>query len=249
MKQYEAVTKVMEQNGGFATLGYLNQEVLKVPDVEWKTKTPFASIRRIVQDERFFFKIKPGLWALKSFRENLPFDILPTQEVSRSKKEEFNHAYYQGLLVEIGNLKKYQTFIPHQDKNKDFLGKKLGDITSIKEFYRFGYDYIIHKTQTIDVSWFNPRKMPSKLFEIEHSTDIQNSLLKFVELQDFYVEFFIVADDIRRQEFENKALLTAFSPIQKRVAFLGYEEVSKWHSKTYEIISLENNLFKKRYGV
>ena len=40
MTQHEAVVKIMEQSGGFATLGYLNQEVLKVPGVEWKTKTP-----------------------------------------------------------------------------------------------------------------------------------------------------------------------------------------------------------------
>ena len=38
MKQHEAVIKIMEQNGGFATLGHLNQQVLKVPDVEWNTK-------------------------------------------------------------------------------------------------------------------------------------------------------------------------------------------------------------------
>jgi len=63
MKQYEAVIKVMENNGGYATLGFLNQEVLKIKDCIWLTKTPFASIRRIVQDERFFFKIRPGLWA------------------------------------------------------------------------------------------------------------------------------------------------------------------------------------------
>ena len=44
MKQYEAVIKVMEENGGFATLGFLNQEVLKIKDCEWKTKTPFASM-------------------------------------------------------------------------------------------------------------------------------------------------------------------------------------------------------------
>ena len=42
MKQHEAVIKVMEKNGGYATLGYLNQEVLKTPGVEWKTKTPFG---------------------------------------------------------------------------------------------------------------------------------------------------------------------------------------------------------------
>jgi len=60
MKQYEAVIEVMEENGGYATLGFLNQKVLKIKDCKWNTKTPFASIRRIVQDPRFFFKIKPG---------------------------------------------------------------------------------------------------------------------------------------------------------------------------------------------
>ena len=60
MKQYDAVIRVMEENGGYATLGFLNQRALKVEGCEWKTKTPFASIRRIVQDDRFFFKIRPG---------------------------------------------------------------------------------------------------------------------------------------------------------------------------------------------
>jgi len=90
MKQHEAVIKVMEQNGGFATLGYLNQKVLKVSDVEWKTKTPFASIRRIVQDERFFFKIKPGLWALLSHKNKLPQDIFPTEAVFQNKSRNFS---------------------------------------------------------------------------------------------------------------------------------------------------------------
>lgn len=242
MKQYEAVIKVMEENGGFATLGFLNQNVLKVPSVEWKTKTPFASIRRIVQDERFFFKIKPGLWALKSFQNKLPFEVLSIRkDVSKAAQEEFNHAYYQGLLVEVGNLKHYQTFVPNQDKNKNFLGKKLGEIATVKEIYQFGYDYVVKKAQTIDVSWFNQRKMPDTFFEVEHSTDIQNSLLKFVELQDFYVKFFIVADDIRKNEFMAKASLSAFTSVYDRIKFLGYERLSEWHTRTYELTTLENN--------
>ena len=68
MKQYEHVIKVMEHNGGYATLGYLYQNV-NVND--WGTKTPFASIRRIVQDSRFFFKIRPDLWALNDYKENV----------------------------------------------------------------------------------------------------------------------------------------------------------------------------------
>lgn len=242
MKQYEAVIKIMERSGGFATLGYLNQEVLKVPSVEWKTKTPFASIRRIVQDERFFFKIKPGLWALRSYKNKLPLEILPTDMVSKSKQELFNHSYYQGLLVEIGNLKKYETFVPSQDKNKNFLGKTLGEVSSQENFYQFGYDHMVRKAKTIDVCWFNTRRMPSVLFEVEHSTDIQNSLLKFVELQDYNVNFFIVADKVRKEECAGKLALTAFVPIKPRVQFMDYDKLSDWHTKTFEIVSVENNL-------
>ena len=242
MKQHEAVIKTMEQNGGFATLGYLNQKVLKVPNVEWKTKTPFASIRRIVQDERFFFKIKPGLWALRSHRDKLPIEIFPTDIISKSEQELLNHSYYQGLLVEIGNLKKYETFVPSQDKNKKFLGKTLCEISSQESFYQFGYDHIVRKAKTVDVCWFNVRKMPSVLFEVEHSTDIQNSLLKFVELQDYNANFFIVADKVRKEEYAEKLALNAFVSIKPRVQFMDYDKLSGWHTKTFEIVSVENNL-------
>ncbi|MBU4321491.1 MAG: hypothetical protein L6246_00050 [Thermodesulfovibrionales bacterium] len=242
MHQYEAVIKAMEGNGGYATLGYLYQNALKIRACEWKTKTPFATIRRIVQDERFFFKIRPGLWALKTYKDRLPSNILPTKEISKPKQEEFTHTYYQGLLVEIGNLKRFQTFVPNQDKNKIYLNKKLGEISTVEEFYKFTYDSILRKAKTIDVSWFNIRKMPYALFEIEYSTTIQNSLLKFLEIQDFSVKFYIVADEVRKREFEEKVSLNAFVPIQKRTQFLSYLHLSEWHTKTHEITRLEENL-------
>lgn len=52
MKQYEAVIETLDKLGGVATLGELNREVFKISDCEWKTKTPFASIRRIVQQTK-----------------------------------------------------------------------------------------------------------------------------------------------------------------------------------------------------
>lgn len=145
-------------------------------------------------------------------------------------------------MVEIGNLKDYHTFVPYQDKNKDFLGKKLGEVSSIKKIYNFGYDNLVKKAQMVDVLWFNARKMPGKLFEVEHSTDIQNSLLKFMELQDYYADFFIVADEARKREFENKISLSAFGPVNKRVKFLNYQKLSEWHSKIYEFVTLEKTI-------
>ena len=239
MKQYEAVIKVMEANGGYATLGHLNQSVPKVRDCEWRTKTPFASIRRIVQDKRFFFKIKPGLWALKTLRDKLPPEISPSIDQPKAKREEFNHTYYQGLLVEIGNYKKYKTFVPKQDKNKPYLGKKLSDVTTVADIYIFSYDCIIKKAQTVDVTWFNQRKMPASFFEIEYSTDMHSSLIKFVELQDFYVDFYIVADELRKKEFEKKVSSEVFKFINKRVKFLDYENLAELHANESEHMSIE----------
>lgn len=238
MNQYEAVIKIMEEYGGYATLGFLNQTV----DVsDWKTKTPFASIRRIVQDERFFFKIRPGLWALKTYRNKLPENVFPAEKISEKKQEEFNHSYYQGLLAEIGNLKKQKTFVPYQDKNKKYLEKSLSEITTIKKFYNFTYENLLRSAITIDVTWFNERKMPSNFFEVEHSTDIKNSLGKFVQLQDFHTRFYIVADIARKREYEDKLNLSMFKSVQSRVNFIDYESLSNWHTKSFEVHELENN--------
>ena len=71
--------------------------------------------------------------------------------------------------------------------------------------------------------------MPAAFFEVEHSTDIQNSLLKFMDLQDFYSNMYIVAAEQRRKEFTNKMNYSAFSCLEKekRVTFLSYDDLEK----------------------
>ena len=242
MKQYEAVMKVMEQNGGYATLGHLYQNVLKVPGCEWKTKTPFASMRRIVQDDRFFFKIKPGLWALKSHRHLLPDEMLATKDKT-SQQIDFTHSYYQGLLVQLGNLQALETFIPSQDKNKVFLGKeRLGNLATSTDMYSFSYNNIIRRAQTIDVVWFNVRKLPTSIFEVEHSTDMKNSLVKFVELQDFRTDMIIVADKSRKKQYDQTILLNAFKPIKDYVCFWSYQQLSQLHSKSFELKAIQDTM-------
>jgi len=217
MKQYEAVIEVMKRNGGYATLSYLYNHVFALTDCIWNTKTPFASIRRIVQDGRFFYKIKPGLWALKSHRDAVTHKLFESESPSTKKVEEFDHSYYQGLLIELGNAKSFTTFVPNQDKNKRFLSQKLGDVATAKEFPAFTYDSLLRRGATIDVTWLNRRGFPQSFFEVEHSTDIQNSLLKFVEFQDFVVKFNIVADARRTREAHAKLAYSAFHEIRDRV--------------------------------
>lgn len=189
MQQHEAVMRAMKDSGGYATLGHLYQTVLDMPGCQWGTKTPFASIRRIVQRRPELFKIRPGLWGLASQRETIMRQLGEGEESSHEKIEEFNHSYYQGLLVEIGNLRGHQTFVAHQDKNKVFLSRKLSEVSTLQDIYAFTYESIVKRARTVDVIWFNARRFPASLFEVEYSTDFYNSLLKFVEFQDFRVNY------------------------------------------------------------
>jgi hypothetical protein len=232
MKQNEAVVNSLEKLGGVATLGQINQETMKIKECVWKTKTPFASIRRIVQLDKNIYKIKPGLYGLVKYKsENESKGILVENSKNKDSFEiiEFNHCYYQGLIVTIGNLKGLNTFIPNQDRNKLFVDKKLGELRTLDKLPEYSYSKLVHRSSTVDVIWFNNRNMPHSLFEIEHSTDIQNSLLKFDDLQDFYTRMVIVADINRKKDYENKIKYSAFKDliINNRVRFLDYEALNK----------------------
>lgn len=237
MKQNQAVILALEKLGGVATLGKLNQEVMKIKDCVWKTKTPFASIRRIVQLDKNIYKIKPGLYGLINFKkENETKGIFEETSKNKNSKEiiEFNHSYYQGLLLIVGNLKGLKTFIPNQDKNKKFIDKNLGDLRTLDILPEFSFPNIIQRSSTVDVIWFNERKMPHSFFEVEHSTDIQNSLLKFNDLQDFYSRMVIVADVSRKSEYESKIKYSAFKDISDRIKFLNYEGLNKQYEQILE---------------
>ena len=236
MTQAQAVIETIEKLGGIATLNQINQHVFEVKDCEWKTKTPFASVRRIVQQTKGIYKIKPGLYALEAHRKQLEQEGITEQTDKNKNSEEvkaFNHSYYQGLLLEIGRMRHLDTFVPNQDKNKMFIKTPLGEIRTLQAIPQYSYADLVERSATIDVIWFNDHRMPHSFYEIEHSTDIQNSLLKFNDLKDFSARMVIVADEKRRAEFGNKMNYAAFDALRsnKRVAFLSYESLDKQYEQ------------------
>ena len=233
MNQREAVIEVMRANGGYATLGQLYRTALNVPGVNWGTKTPFKSINRIVQNRRYFFRIRPGLWALIESKEKLPIDL------AQKPKPESDHAYYQGLLVELGNLRKHQTFVPYQDRGKHFLGKQLGSIATVDKIYPFTFPEIIRRAAAVDVIWFNERRFPLEFIEVENTTDMNGAFLKFVIFDAFHCTFRIVGPTSRKSEFESKRAHPSFASVAARTKFTDYETVSNLHAKANEAVALE----------
>ena len=229
MSQRDQVIEVMENQGGFATLGQLNQ---RVDCSSWETCTPYATIRRIVQNKKYFFRIRPGLWGLNTYQEKLGALLYENQ--SAEKREKLDHYYYQGLLLEIGNIQKYQTFAPNQDKNKTFLHTTLGETRELQQIHQFSYQNIVERACMIDVIWFNRRNMPYAVFEVEHSTDFTNALSKYVALQDFNTKFYIVSNQSRGREFKDKILRDEYRPIKERVGFIDYDKLATWHGQSMQ---------------
>lgn len=191
-----------------------------------------------MQDRKEIFRIRPGLWALEEYRSLLADRGIVAQDVTNSDSEqvqEFNHSYYQGLLLYIGNMKKLETYVPAQDKNRRCINVKLGEISTLTKVPPFSYQEFVNRSSTIDVMWFQPNSlgsevmMPDSFFEVEHSTDIQNSLCKFSDLQCFNAQMFIVADARRHDEFIAKLSHDYFKPISDRVKFVSYDKLDRYY--------------------
>lgn len=238
MTQTQIVIETMRTNGGYATFGKLNH---LIDFSTWATKTPQASVRRIVQQSDAFFRIQPGLWALTEYKDEVlkKFDL---KEQDNLSEEKFTHGYYQGLLVEIGNMKSFTTYVPAQDKNRLFLEHPLSEITKTTDIPDFTYPNLVSRAKTVDVIWFNDRGLPNSLFEVEHSTDIQNSVTKFCDLQDFNSRFLIIAPEHRHALFEKVMERSAFKDVRGLIRFVNYETIVSQYEKMSELAKISNLL-------
>lgn len=234
MTQKEHVINAMENNGGYATFQKLNQSL----DFSvWGTKTPQASVRRIVQENDEFFRIEAGLWGLTKYKHDI-LRKLNIVENNKKSMETFTHGYIQGIISEIGNLRNFSTYVPPQDKNRMFLENRLCDVATVQQIFEFSYPEILKHARTVDVIWFNERKLPNSFYEVEHTTDIKNSLNKFYELQDYRANFYIVAPKDRERQFNDIISSSIYSNIKNIVRFVNYDTLLKQYEK--EIITIDN---------
>ena len=230
MNQTEQVVAALKRLGGCATLKDLYEEVFRGTAPRWKTRTPFASIRRIVQQAKAIAKLQPGLYCLKS--DYRKFKHLAADAPARERQGDDIHALYQGYLLEIGRFRDYATYIPPQDKRRIFPSgmKRLEDMRDMAKLPDFSYPRFTRQAKTIDVIWFNQRNMPAFMFEVEYTTNLTRSFEKFSELRDFAAAMVIVADESRADSFHDKLHGATFSDMRNRIAFWSFDKIAKLHS-------------------
>lgn len=177
----------------------------------------------------------------KSFINN--WDILSTiQRIPSEVKttvEESIHSVIQGRLIEIGNIRGFQTYSP--DKSKLFNEKKLDDITTLKicpELQFSEYNLL----RQIDVMWFKPRGnnfLPEYAFEVELSTGVWSGVGRMATLIDYSnVNLFVISNDSKKY----KQVISSFPEYQNRYRFIKNELLG-------DLYSAEKNLKQLRIDI
>ena len=236
--QAAQVMEALELLGGMAQLGDLYRVLLQSSARDWETKTPQATIRRIVRNTKGIIVVKGGLYALEAHKQRL--NIAEITNEDGTEAYEFTHSYYQGLAAEIGGMKNHKVFTPAQDRQKTFMQKTLADVTTCHDIPPFTHNQITKKAKSIDVVWFNERAMPCHLIEIEDTTDFTDALGRFLALQDFKTEMSIVSAKDRKRQYDERIGEDYFQPIKKRVKFIDYASLNKQYFDTMRLSLLKN---------
>ncbi len=165
----------------------------------------------------------------KEFINNWDLLLAPPvfQEEVRNTVEESLHTVLQGRLIEIGNLRGFETFCP--DKSRKFNDRKLEELSTLKscpELQFSDYDLL----RQIDVIWFRSRGnnfIPEYAFEVELSTGVWSGVGRMSTLIDYKnVNFYVIANDARKYQ----QVINSFIEYGDRFRFVANELVGKLYS-------------------
>lgn len=113
--------------------------------------------------------------------------------------EQSFHAILQGRLLEIGNIRGFQTFCPNKSKvfNKRLLSE-LATLETCPNLQFSDYDTL----RQIDVLWFRERGsnlIPECGFEVEISTGTWSGVGRLASLYDYAnTGLYVVSDDVKK---------------------------------------------------
>jgi len=239
MTKVEAICKVLEENGGTATLTEIYQKIGKYyPSID-KSQEWQAGVRgvlyREIRQKKLFKKIGLSIYALEDYK-------IEKKPVANPVKM---HSYIEGICVELGNFKKYGTYtadcsVIYRDNIT------LGNLVTLRELPQFSYSEITHVVKNIDVIWFNSKGLlfPQKVFEIVDSPNtMTNAFNRCLQLQNFRTEFYIVAPEIHRKKFTQLISYEIYNSNRFDFRFINYDSIIELYERTALTNKLEDQVF------
>lgn len=142
------------------------------------------------------------------------------------KIAELTHWDVMGILVELGNLLGFDTYVA--DPSRKYKNNTLGQVATLREIPGFTYQDTLDIVKNIDVIWFKG-EYPEHCFEVEHTTNIRDGLLRLYQVSPLRgIKFFIIAPSENAHKFKKEVARRPFKEIKNRYNFRSYRELIKW---------------------
>lgn len=243
----DVVAMALQELGGQAHLSQINEKLKGHPETA-TNPTGRDTIQRVVRQYTIFEPVPParsGIYRLVEVKSSL----LESQNLD-SPDAEINHGIAQGMLVTLGNVYGYETFAPtHDQTTRDFQGKKLRDLVTIKDCTGVFQGPNLSKVREIDVMWFNEDDyglFPVYAFEVEHTTKVKNGLDRLLKIpQRFSTCLFVIGPGEEEQNlFERFVNQTPFRSHRDRLAFRRYDQLQGIYNA-----ALRHETERRKFGV
>lgn len=142
-------------------------------------------------------------------------DGLADNGASAAINETNKHLEIQYHLLKLGNDMGFTVWAARNDRNREFKGKRLSEIFSLKEDLPLQFDEATTKTiEYIDVLWLKGNAIIAA-FEVESTTSIYSGLLRMSDLiamqPNLNIPLYIVAPDERRDRVVTEVNRPTFS--------------------------------------
>lgn len=164
------------------------------------------------------------------------------QEVEPTQQP-ITHGQAQKMLVELGKLLGYDTYVPPEDYNKKVNGETLGKLATLKDIPPFATPKAIETAKHIDVIWFD-EEYPRYCFEVEDSTDVIKGLLRLYQIRHIHMTPVIVGPASKRSKFEREVDRDPFHKIKNRYRFISYEELKELFEAGKKFFELKKTLLE-----
>lgn len=241
MTKVQAIARVMADNGGVANLNMIYDGIVKYCPAAKESDTWEEGIRgvlyREIRNNRMFKKIGLSIYALMDYEE---------EEKPDEKDKVKMHSYIEGICVELGNFKGFDTF--SADPSARYRDKlQVKDFTSLSAIPRFSYDEILREAQRIDVVWFNKTGLafPQMVFEVVDSVGTLNGAFnRSLQLRNFCTKFFIVAPEKHHEKYEQTQALEAYRADKHRFSFINYDQIVDLYESVSQTKKLESHIFR-----
>ncbi|MBL7208875.1 MAG: hypothetical protein ISS52_02130 [Dehalococcoidia bacterium] len=242
----DVVKQALLELGGQGHLSEINRIVEGHPKTE-TNPTWQDTIRRVVRQYKIFEPVPPERSGIYKIVE----DISPKPEAQNFTEEpEIDHGIAQGMLVAVGNIYGYETYVPPHDQSAmSFQERPLRDFVSVADCTDVFRGPNLAKIREIDVLWFDEDDyglFPVYAFEVEETTRVKSGLDRLLKIpRRFPTRFFIIGPSAKEKNlFDQYINQTPFRDFRDRFLFRLYEDLEQLYNS-----ALVHNDQREQFGI